>query len=415
MFQNLKVAYLLGTFPQRTQTFVTREIFWIGEHGVDTHIFSLNKPESIPEDKLAKKLYTDVHYSSNLSWDIIKAQFYYFFRMPSNYLLALIRTILYTYSEPSMLLRALVNFPKSVYFARQMEELKVDHIHAHFITLAAISASIISLLIETSFSLTAHAVGLFKRSRRSVRRQLQDATRVVTISNYHRDHIADLCPKIKRDDIGIVYCGLDTNHFQPVSKNPGDGPIRILSVGRLIEKKGFEYLVDACSVIAKSGLSFQCDIVGDGPLQELLQTRINHHGLNEEVTLLGSLDQDHILELYQKSDIFVLACVVANNGNRDGLPVVLMEAMSSELPVITTPVTGIVDLAEHGQNSLLVEERNVFALAEAIMKVIKDEKLRIQLGKQGREKVIKDFRVQTNTARLADIFEKIAVSNNKQS
>jgi glycosyltransferase involved in cell wall biosynthesis len=239
---------------------------------------------------------------------------------------------------------------------------------------------------------------------------MEDASRIVTISSYHRDHIADLCPRIKLDDIGIVYCSLDTDHFRPLFKQSGDGPIHILSIGRLIEKKGFEYLVDACAVLAESGLPFQCHIVGDGPLQEALQARIDDHGLQDQVTLLGALEQAQVLELYQKSDIFVLACIVADDGNRDGLPVVLIEAMSCELPVITTPVTGIIDLVQHGQSGLLVKERDIFALAEALQKLIKDEQIRRQLGKQARQKVLKDFQIQRSTAKLAAIFRK-AVSS----
>jgi glycosyltransferase involved in cell wall biosynthesis len=410
VFQTLKVAYLLGTFPQLTQTFVTREIFWIREHSVETHVFSLFSPKSIPVDKLAKELQPNVRYSPYLSWVIIKAQFYFLRRRPQRYFRALAKTIRYTYREPKMLLRALALFPKSVYFARKMEELEVNHIHAHFITLAAIAASIASDLLGITFTLHAHAVGLFKRNHQSVRRQMEDASRIVTISSYHRDHIADLCPRIKLDDIGIVYCSLDTDHFRPLFKQSGDGPIHILSIGRLIEKKGFEYLVDACAVLAESGLPFQCHIVGDGPLQEALQARIDDHGLQDQVTLLGALEQAQVLELYQKSDIFVLACIVADDGNRDGLPVVLIEAMSCELPVITTPVTGIIDLVQHGQSGLLVKERDIFALAEALQKLIKDEQIRRQLGKQARQKVLKDFQIQRSTAKLAAIFRK-AVSS----
>lgn len=413
MSRKLKVAYLLGTFPQLTQTFVTREIFWIGDHDVETHIFSLNKPKSIPDDKLARTLHPGVHYSPYLSWEIIKAQFYFLRRSPIRYIRALLKAVSYTFREPKMLYHAMAFFPKSVYFARRMEELGVEHIHAHFITLASISASTASILLGITFTMTTHAVDLFKRNPESVRQQIEDASGIVTIASFHHSHIAQMCPRVKPDDIGVVYCGLDTDHFQPNSKPAGDGPIRIFSVGRLMEKKGFEYLIDACALVAEAGLPFQCNIVGDGPLMEALQERIDRHGLQKQVVLLGPRNQGQVLELYQNSDIFVLACVVAGDGNRDGLPVVLIEAMACELAVITTPVTGITDLAQHGQTGLLVKERDVVGLAESIKSLIKDEKMRRRLGKQGREKVIRDFRIQNSTARLAAIFRKVAGSNGK--
>jgi colanic acid/amylovoran biosynthesis glycosyltransferase len=402
----LKVAYLLGTFPQLTQTFVTREIYWIREHDVETHIFSLFNPKSIPTDEQAQGLRPYVRYSPFLSWAVIKAQLYFFHRSPYRYLRALAKTIWHVHREPKMLLYTLALFPKSVYFARQMEGLGIEHIHAHFVTLAAYAASIAAELLGISFTVHAHAVDLFMRDSQDLRRQLENASGVVTISNYNRAHIATLCPRINPDDVDVVYCSLETDRFRPASRQRDNGSINILSVGRLIEKKGFEYLIDACAVLAESGLSFQCQIVGDGPLWEALQARINQHGLQNQVILLGALEQAQVLKLYQESDIFVLACVVAGDGNRDGLPVVLTEAMACQLPVITTPVTGIVDLVEHKRTGLLVRERDILALAEALKCLIEDKKMREQLGQQARQKILQDFQIQRNTAKLADTFRR---------
>lgn len=404
-FRKLKVAYLLGTFPQLTQTFVTREIYWIREHDVETHIFSLFNPKSIPADEQVTELKPYARYSPFLSWVVIQAQLYFFRRFPLRYLRALAKTIWYAHREPKMLLHALALFPKSVYFAQQMEGLGIEHIHAHFVTLAAFAASIASELLGISFTVHAHAVDLFMRDPEDVRRQLENASGIVTISTYNRTYIAALCPRINPGDIEVIYCSLETERFHPVSRCD-NGPINILSVGRLIEKKGFEYLVDACAILAEAGLSFRCQIVGDGPLWEALQARINRHGLQNQVVLRGALQQAQVLELYQESDIFVLACVVAGDGNRDGLPVVLTEAMSCQLPVITTPVTGIVDLVEHKRTGLLVRERDILALAEALKCLIEDKKMREQLGQQARQKILEDFQIQRNTAKLAETFRR---------
>lgn len=408
----LRVGYILGMFPQLTQTFVTREIFWIRANGIEVHIFSLRRPSSPPTDEQAKVLLTLVHYSRWMSASLLTAQLYFLFRSPLRYLRALIKVAKLTYREPLVLLRALANFPKSVHFAHQMRAMEIDHLHAHFITQAAISASVISELLGVTYSIHAHAVGLFQRNLQDVRRQLEDASRVITISTYHRNHIADLCDGIAVEDIDVVYCSLETERFQPVSNLNGDGPFRMLSVGRLIEKKGFEYLIDACNLIVNSGLDLQCNIAGAGPLQKDLQARIDRQGLQDQVTLLGAVDQAHILDLYQESEAFVLACVVGKDGNQDGLPVVLIEAMSCGLPVISTPVAGITDLIQSEETGLLVEPRDSLALAEAIKGLMGDEQRRKKLGNRARKKVEADFQIQQSTAKLATIFRTIVRKHN---
>jgi glycosyltransferase involved in cell wall biosynthesis len=176
----------------------------------------------------------------------------------------------------------------------------------------------------------------------------------------------------------------------------------------LVEKKGFEYLIDACALLVKREVGFECQIVGDGYLREALKARIARHGLQNRVTLLGALGQAQILELYQQSHIFALPCVRAHDGDQDGLPVVLIEAMSCELPVVTTPLTGIPDLVHNGETGLLVKERDVTSLATALEKLVVDKSLRRQLGQQGRHKVLADFQIQHNAAQIAAIFRRVS-------
>jgi len=405
----ITVAYLLSTFPQLTQTFVTREIFWIRSHDVRVEIFSLFKPESIPAEAQARELMSRVHYSPPLSANVVAALIHFLVRSPLRLLRALGRTIVHGYREPKLLLQALSIFPKSVYFARQMKKLEIEHIHAHFVTLAAFAAGTAAELLGVTFTVHGHAVDLFSRDARDVRRQLENASGVVTISSFHRAFISGLCPAVDQENLQVVYCGLETDRFQPASgQTDSGGPLRILSIGRLIEKKGFEYLIDACKILADAGYSFQCQIVGDGPLQDALQERIDRHGLQERVHLLGALQQDRVLALYGQSDMFALACVVADDGNRDGLPVVLIEAMSCELPVVTTPVTGIVDLVEHNRTGILVKERDAAALADTLKLLIERRDLRESMGRLGRQKILSDFQVQQTTARLASFFRKVA-------
>jgi colanic acid/amylovoran biosynthesis glycosyltransferase len=404
MDDKLKVAYMLHRFPYLTETFIMREMYWIREHGVQLHIFSLLDPKKDqPVHEQAQELMQHVRYSPFLSWDLLRAQLHFLFRSPARYFRALARTVWQTYREPGVLARVLLLFPKSVYFARQMEELGIEHIHAHFAWLEGIAAGVARDLVGITFTINPHAFDLFQRNQDDVRKELENATKVTTISEYHRQYIAELSPKIDAADVEIIHCGLEVDLFQPAPEERGR-PVRILSIGRLIEKKGHEYLVDACALLAKRGLQFRCDIVGAGPLQGSLQERIDRHGLRDRVALLGPLDQEQILQLYRTTDIFALPAVIAASGDRDGIPVVLMEAMACELPVVTTAVTGIPELVQDGESGLIVAQRDASDLAQALERLIADPDLRPRLGKEGRRAVLEGFQVQDSAKKLASVF-----------
>ncbi len=405
MSSKLKVAYLLSRFPYLTETFILREMVLLRKLGLDVHVFSMLLPLPTPIHRQAQEMMPYVHYSPFLlSGKLILAQLYFLFRSPIKYVRAFFGAIWQTCREPGVLLRVLTLFPKSVYFARQMQDLKIDHIHAHFVWVNGIAAKIASDLTGITFSLHPHAFGLFMRDQESVRRQLELATGIVTVSEYHRQYIADLCPRWSPGDIRIVHYGLDPTEFAPAYVPAQDDTVRIISVGSLFEKKGHEYLIDACAQLAEKEIAFRCSIVGGGPLQSTLQARIDEHNMRDRVSLLGAKTQAEVKNLYHHSDIFVLACVVAQSGDRDGMPNVLLEAMAMQLPVVTTPVTGIPELVHDGETGLLVPERDAHALARAIERLINDKALRHKLGLQGRQAVLAGFDIHQTASQLATFF-----------
>lgn len=408
MENKLKVAYILHRYPHLTETFIMREMYWLREGGVEVNIFSLLPPKHEIVHEQAKELLSNTHYSALLSWLVIKAQLHFLRCSPGRYLRALAKIIWQTYRELKVLVSALTLFPKSVYFAQQMGALGIEHVHAHFVWLEGIAAGIAADLLDITFSIHPHAFGLFGRNQRDVRCEIENTSQVVTVSTYHRDYIATLCPRISPEDIEIVHYGVDTEYFRPTTRRLNNNPVRILSVGRLVEKKGYDYLIDACALLADRGLNFQCQIVGAGPRQEALQMRINQRKLQDRVILLGRLGQDRILELYQTSDIFALACTVARNGDRDGMPNVLIEAMACGVPVVTTPVSGIPDLVHDGVTGLLAKERDVSGLADALECLIVNADLRQHLGNEARQTILNGFQIQHTTAKMATIFRQVS-------
>jgi colanic acid/amylovoran biosynthesis glycosyltransferase len=409
MSKKTKVVYMLTRFPSVTETFILSELYWLRNHDIDVYIYSLMDPQADIVHQQAEELMPHVSYSPSLfSSKMISAQFYFIFRSTSRYFRALLNTIKHTYREPLILLKMLQLFPKSVYFARQMQISGIDHIHAHFVWLNGISAMIASTLLGITFSLHPHAFGLFSRNQTNVKRQLDSATRIVTVSEYHRKYIAALSTRHKIEDIDIVNYGIDTEAFQPdEALPPRDKTPTILSIGRFIEKKGHQFLIEACGILAKKNIQFQCTILGGGPLEEAYLELIDQLNIKDKVILLGEKSKLEIRELYQNSDIFSLPCTVAKSGDQDGVPNVLMEAMAMQVPVISTPISGIPDLIQSEENGLLTPDRDAAALAKALEQLINDEALRIELGKKGRMKVMEDFNIRSTSEKLASVFKSL--------
>lgn len=406
MDRPLPIAYFLGKFPQLTQTFVTREVFWIRRHGVEPLVFSFSRPRTLPAQDEVEALLPLTRYCSYLGGDALKALGYFLIRSPIRLAKAVGSVFQNTRGEIPLRLRALWALPRALCFAREIQRRGIGHVHAHFLTLASVEACAVAALLEIDYSITVHAVGLFTRVPRNIRRQMLGAARVITISSFHRKRIFALCPEMPPDRLKIVHCGLETSRFQPTARTPAATPSvpRILAIGRLIEKKGFAYLVDACACLAKGGIPFECHVIGDGPLASQLADQVSRSGIGNRVSFLGAVGQPEVLESFSRSDVFALPCVVGEDGNADGLPVVLVEAMSCGLPVVTTPVAGIVDLVEDGVTGRLVPERDVAALADALRSLLEDPAGRLELGRAGREKVRREFEIAETTRHLADAF-----------
>jgi glycosyltransferase involved in cell wall biosynthesis len=341
-----------------------------------------------------------------MSWSVLVANLYFLMRSPLKYLRAMLWVIGTTYRTPLYMGLALLLFPKAVYYARIMRLREIDHIHVHFAWVQQIMAVVASRLIRVSNSVTLHAFDLYTQNPAVVRGQLEAATRLITISDHNRDFIANLCPDIAHDDIALVRLSLDMDEFRPGERSSVNEVCQLLSVGRLVAKKGYEYLIAACALLSQRGLDFRCCIVGDGPRAETLKTLVVEHGLELKVTFAGALAAGDVRRLYQQSDIFALACVVVDSGDRDGMPTVLIEAMATGIPVVSTPVTGIPELVTDGESGFLVPERDSDALADALQTLIEDRDLRVRMGLRARERVSKDFDSQHTAPLLASVFRK---------
>ena len=292
-------------------------------------------------------------------------------------------------------LKSLLHFSVACSWARDLRHQQVSHIHSQWINSCGTVGMYAAWLLGKSFSFTGHAADLF-RERCALKDKISRAQFIVCISSFHRDfYIAEGADP---DKLIINYCGIDTGQFSPELTTSSDlegdqyPPLRLLSAARLVEKKGFEYLIAACKSLAENGVPFECVIAGDGPLLNSLEEKISEYNLADRVSLTGRLLlQEDIPGFMRSGDIYCLPCVWASDGDVDGLPQMLMEAMACGVPVISTRLVGITDLIDDGETGLLAEPNDADDLAVKIQRLINDKSLRDRFAISGREKVESQF------------------------
>jgi glycosyltransferase involved in cell wall biosynthesis len=314
---------------------------------------------------------------------------------------------------PNNAAKAITNWGRQTDFLRLYQaayigaRLEADmHLHAHFAGMAARTAYWLKEFFNVPFSFTAHANDIFApRSFAIGLDQLVDAaSAVITETDYAANFLRERFPR-SASRIERVYNGIDVTNFARAYFNT---PLPlILSVGRLIEKKGFADLIEACRLLRESGCEFRCDIIGDGPLRSNLQAEIVRAGLESRVTLVGSQSQERIHERLAAAHLFVLPCVKDAAGGSDNLPTVIAEAMAAGLPVVSTSIAGIPEMVEHNVTGELVAPNDPRALALAIERVITDRARARQLGARGLEVARAKFSIVTSVHSLLCIFDKL--------
>jgi glycosyltransferase involved in cell wall biosynthesis len=279
----------------------------------------------------------------------------------------------------------------------------IAHLHAHFGTVSTSVARLAAALAGIGYSFTAHAKDIYfdYDEPQHLDIKIRDAAQVVTVSDYNvnhlREHFAEDAPKIRR-----IYNGLDLKRFD--HSPPQAGARDILAVGRLVEKKGFHILIEAMRILLDRGREVSCRIVGHGEEHENLALQIRDSGLEDAVRLAGPLSQGSVVEAMRSAAVLACPCVVGGDGNRDGLPTVLLEAMALGLPCVATDVTGIPELVRDGETGLLVPEGDPEALADALGRILDDVDLRRELSRSARALIERDFDVERSAADLREVF-----------
>lgn len=405
---NINLAYLAPEIPALSATFVYNEILQLERLGFSILPFSVHQPAVFAQDKKLEKLVSKVvHLYATPKVVVIKENVFYLIKHPARYLKTLrnlfcdMRKVgLWTHTALGLGFR----FFYSVVLAQHIIRKQIQHLHVHFAHIPADIAMYAAALSDISFSVTAHANDLFERGW-LLPEKVERATFFATISDYNREFLQLQGCDIDR--VVVVRCGVDVEQFQSRKKSDSSDVPKIGFIGRLVEKKGAEDLLFAACELKKQGISFNLLLAGSGPLEGYLkELAVKLELSGQDVSFLGAIAHTDVADFLKQLDVFILPCVKDVNGDMDGIPVVLMEAMLCGVAVISTKLSGIPELVIDKETGLLVEPHDRIELAQAIQAIISNKTLAQQLNLKAIAKVKKEFNLQDNVLQLSRLFKK---------
>jgi glycosyltransferase involved in cell wall biosynthesis len=395
MPSDARIGYVVKMYPRFSETFIVTELLAMQAVGVDCEIFSLRAP-------------VDSRFHASLAQVTAPVSYLRSEGLRAADLWTLLRTARAELGSlgdhiDELLTADVRDAAQAVQLALLVRQRGITHLHAHFASVATTVARLAARLAGVTYSLTAHAKDIFHSEvdADELRKKLADADSVVTVSRYNLEHLRETFGA-DAARVRLVYNGLDLDEFSYTE--PLDRPPVIAAVGRLVEKKGFDDLLRAVALLRDEGRQVRLDLVGTGLLEDALAAQVVELGLQDLVTLHGALPQDEVRRIVRGAAVFAAPCVVAEDGNRDGLPTVVLEAMALGTPVIATPVTGIPEVVADGVTGVLVPERDPAALAAALGRVLDHPEVAGSLTKAARSQIELEFDARQQARAVAEGF-----------
>lgn len=392
---NSRIGYVVKVYPRYSETFIVNEILAHERAGLRLDIFSLRAPSDGLFHESLSRVQARVTYLPDESLKLIA--FWESLGKAADLLPDLWAVL------PEMLQEKAQDVYQAVALACAVQTQGITHLHAHFGTSAATVARLAARMAHVPYSFTAHAKDIFHESvrRDDLSRKLRDAAFTVTVSRYNDHFLRGEYPD-STGGLVCIYNGLDLSEYP--FQEPAFRPARLIAVGRLVEKKGFTYLVDACKILAESGLDFHLDIVGGGEEEATLRAQVAQLHMEPFITFHGARPQSEVKRFIQGASAIAIPSIIGQDGNREGLPTVLLEAMALGTPCVATDVTGIPEILHHEQTGLMVGQRDALELADALRRLIVDGDLRVRLAHAARRAVEERFEINRNTAQMRALF-----------
>ena len=401
------IGVLVSRFPVLNETYILREINELERQGQPVVLVPLITHHAGVMHEEAKPWLRRALYTRLVSTAIAMANIRRFIADPAKYVKLFFKVTAHSILRPSILLRTVAMFPKSVYLAEVLPREGVRHVHAHFATNAAMMAYIISSFSDITYSFTVHGPDIFVQ-RLFLREKLRRAKFVRAVSTFNQAFLIGLYPEETRQKVEVVHIGVNPDVYEEAraeSRHSHPRP-QIITVATLSQYKGLSYLIDAIVRLKKDGIDVDCSIIGDGPRRKALEKWIERHGVSDRVKLLGARPQHEVAGLISESDVFVLPSVIARDGQMDGIPISLMEAMAAGVPVIASAISGIPELVRNEVSGILVDATNSDQLALSIRRLIDNPELRMTLARAGQEKVRDEFDVRRTVTELIDLVDR---------
>lgn len=400
------VGYVLRMFPQASETFVANEVLELERLGLPIRIYSYRRPREAVQHECVRQIRSPITYLPDPLWRhplALLGAHRALHRRDGKRYRGVLRYAFRTFLRERDF-DVWRRFTQAGYLATLLERDGVTRLHAHFAHGATHVALLAGMFLDLPFSFSAHARDIYTAKRSLLREKIALARYVVTCTETNRTHLRELVEGDQRDKVLHAYHGVNLAKFLPSDGVARAEPPLVLAVGRLVEKKGFAHLLLACRMLLDRGLMFRCTIIGEGPERATLQTLVRLHRLESVVALPGARTQEELVGEYRRATLLALPCRVLSNGDRDGIPNVLVEAMAIGLPVVSTAISGIPELVESGVNGLLVPQDDDAALASAIGLLLHDGALRARLTRSARATVEQRFDSAATARRLAELL-----------
>ncbi len=400
----MTIAYIVSLFPKISETFILREMIALEGRGHAVRVVSLKndrEPFSHPEARAFERRTIYPQFGS----PILVACLWAAARHPLRLAGTVLRVLAAHALSPVLLAKNLALVPIALWLARRLPREGVDHIHAHWASYPATAAWIVSRFTGIPYSVTGHAHDLFLPNP-MLAVKVRHARFFAVISEFNRALVIQACGPGVMGRLRLIRCGLPLEEFPFEDPPPrADGaPVHIVSVGRLVDYKGFDVLIEACAKLRQRGRDVRCTILGEGPERGRLTDRTVALGLREVVALPGSVPQSEVRGTIRSGDLFVLACVRGHDGQQDGIPIVLMEAMAIGRPVVSTRISGIPELVKDGRTGLLAAPGDADHLATAIERLLDDPALAAKMRREARRWIETEFDLARSVTQLSDAF-----------